>query len=824
MSAGRRAGGIAARMVVLALIFVVGAGSASLAAASSPAHAADIISLCPMTLPSESSVPPGNGVDSVFSNQNLIGAPANTSGSGTIPKYASNVSDMTEATMANMNLYEVAGLRGGDYVTTTHKPVSMLKGQHTAGWMLEKGRDCSLMPFLWTALGNVINSGKNMVLQGIIALKDVAFSGSPFQFLYDKAAGPLAALVTGFVFPMYAIMIGLLGINVLITAVKGKGLRGAMGQILMTFTTLILLAVLYANSANVFTTLAKIGDEVVGTVNSVVADTLLQGLTSDGDPATDVCATGPSLSGKDNIGLRRTNCIIADGLSYTPWALGQYGNTIMDAEYSTVGLDANPSYYDQTAYMTYGDNTGTGHYIKDTDYDKLKDPDSNRLMAVPCYVNWKGCNVTRAYVLTQLSGPSLVNGVKTHDMQEACFDRGADRAYTDSGGKGGAEDGKRNDETSDDDDDDYGIYQTGPYGKQYALYVAQCYPTFAQYRALDTSPAAYAFHGDQASNRLSQAFISLIGAAVTGFAVAILCLMVLIWHARLFGLFFVGPLKLLVASMGGKSHMAQEWFTAVGFAYAMRILYGIAVTFVVLLVVWVFQTNDPVALKLIYLALILWSFFKMIGKVQESLQVSSSPGGGDGGDRVARGAAQGAKKGAGIAGTAAIGGAAGIIGGSVAGKRAAGNTLRTMKTNKQKRTTETTKRRDSRMGQLSAGQSKSLETARESGAKPRAINKQKQEIAKANLGQRFDGKRAPRTRSAGVRAGWAAQSVARGAGHTARGVRYAVVVPKATVSGATQAARSRQNALRARRYGLDLRATGRPGASPQRPPQDPSGR
>lgn len=462
-------------------------------------------------------------------------------------------------------------------------------------------KSCSLVNWMWTQVANAIVFVKNGLLQGIIALKEAATGTNPLAWLYENADTPVAALFVEFAVPMGVGMLIVLAIAVALKSTLAKGFRAALGTALAALLILVALGAVYADSSDGFKLIADVADQTTAAINDGLSEVLLESTVAAGG-----FCEAPLDSDAGEIGQRITSCVLADALAYTPWALGEFG-----------AAGQQPIAWPEDVLI-----------------QPAPGPEDVDRRIVPCYVNYQGCEEVRSYLLTQWAAPESVGGIVPREQMGACVLA----VWI----------------TADLEDDFEQLTRLG----------ATCSPMYATYQNIAEQSYASTFQGVNSMNRVMQALMALIGTIITGGAVALLAVLVLIWHARTFGLWLIGPLKLVAALWPGKAHMAREWATGLGFTWAARVAYGITLTLSVLTTSWVFSSDQPSALKLVWLVIILYAFFKMVTKVQESLQTNSSAQ--DVG-RVQRGAtvAAGVAAGAGVrsytAGRGGAGGAAAAV-------------------------------------------------------------------------------------------------------------------------------------------------------------------
>ena len=131
---------------------------------------------------------------------------------------------------------------------------------------------------------------------------------------------------------------------------------------------------------------------------------------------------------------------------------------------------------------------------------------------------------------------------------------------------------------------------------------------------------AQAYAGDVGIARVTQAFSSLIGTAITAVPVLITGIITMAWIALTFALYITGPFKLAFATYTGKAKMAKEWAGDLVHAWASRLAYGILLSLTILIIAWMLASTLSFGLRLVWLGVILFFFFKLVQKVQELIR------------------------------------------------------------------------------------------------------------------------------------------------------------------------------------------------------------
>ena len=149
-----------------------------------------------------------------------------------------------------------------------------------------------------------------------------------------------------------------------------------------------------------------------------------------------------------------------------------------------------------------------------------------------------------------------------------------------------------------------------------------CSPMYRVFKALSESnvTTAQAYAGDVGIARVTQAFSSLIGTAVTAVPVLITGIITMAWIALTFALYITGPFKLAFATYTGKAKMAKEWAGDLVHAWASRLAYGILLSLTILIIAWMLASTLSFGLRLLWLGVILFFFWKLVQKVQELIR------------------------------------------------------------------------------------------------------------------------------------------------------------------------------------------------------------
>ena len=149
-----------------------------------------------------------------------------------------------------------------------------------------------------------------------------------------------------------------------------------------------------------------------------------------------------------------------------------------------------------------------------------------------------------------------------------------------------------------------------------------CSPMYRVFKALSESnvTTAQAYAGDVGISRVTQALSSLIGTAVAAVPVLITGIITMAWIALTFALYITGPFKLAFATYTGKAKMAKEWAGDLVHAWASRLAYGILLSLTILIIAWMLASTMSFGLRLVWLGVILFFFWKLVQKVQELIR------------------------------------------------------------------------------------------------------------------------------------------------------------------------------------------------------------
>ena len=538
--------------------------------------------ICGIVNPSEPWEAVGDGPESWMSNRNLAGAkqiaPIQVDSTGQAFTAAQPATAVVPDTMDQLpalppgdyTLYEVSGLRGLSWWTI---PLDV-----------DGTRNCNLWNYVWSQAGNLIFTVSKTVLQVTIAIKEAAAADDPLKFLYDESGGAVSTVFAVFFIPVASLMFILAGLWAGINALRHRGIRAALGAAGVAAGIIALAGFAYTattGGSNGFRSIAGTVDTAISQVNAVATNALFDGLTKDSGACT--LPDGPASAIR---GQRITSCVLADALAYRPWAIGQFG-----------GAGAAPIHLPGD-WTTVTPGPDGAIPIEALRAEK----------ALPCYVDAVGdCQDLRTYLIAQHGGVQIGDTPSGQNGYLKCS-ASAVQAFTDSPAwmliKAAAEDNNQS---------------TTPI--TLALSSA-CSPMYRVFKALGESnlTTAQAYAGDVGISRVTQAFSSLIGTAVAAVPVLITGIITMAWIALTFALYITGPFKLAFATYTGKAKMAKEWAGDLVHAWASRLAYGILLSLTILIIAWMLASTLSFGLRLVWLGVILFFFWKLVQKVQEMIR------------------------------------------------------------------------------------------------------------------------------------------------------------------------------------------------------------
>ena len=578
---------VAASALVVAGSVLLGAAGTVMASTSSAN--ADILGIsgsvqdwiCGIVNPREPWEGVGDGPESWMSNRNLAGAeqiaPIHVDAAGQAFTAVAPAADVIPATMDQLpalppgdyTLYEVAGLRGLSWWTI---PLNV-----------DGTRNCSLWNYVWSQAANLIFTGTKIALQVTISIKEAAAADDPLQFLYDESGGAVSTVFTVFFIPIASLMFILAGVWAGINAMRRKGIRAALGAAAVAAGIIALAGFAYtatADGTTGFRSIAATVDTAISQVNAVATNALFDELAT-GSGAC-ILPDGPSSVVR---GQRLTSCILADSLAYRPWSIGQFGGA---------GATPIPVPGDWTVVTPGADGA--------IPVDALREEN-----ALPCYVDVGDCQDLRTYLIAQHGGVQIGDTLSGQNGYLTCSAT-ATQAFTnspawmlikDTVGDSGA--------------------STAPI--TLALSSA-CSPMYRVFKALSESnvTTAQAYAGDVGISRVTQALSSLVGTAVAAVPVLITGIITMAWIALTFALYITGPFKLAFATYTGKAKIAKEWAGDLVHAWASRLAYGILLSLTILIIAWMLAATMSFGLRLLWLGVILFFFWKLVQKVQELIR------------------------------------------------------------------------------------------------------------------------------------------------------------------------------------------------------------
>ena len=579
--------------------------------------------ICGIVNPSEPWEGVGDGPESWMSNRNLAAAkqvaPIHVDAAGQAFSAVAPATDVIPDTMDQLpalppgdyTLYEVAGLRGLSWWTI---PLNV-----------DGTRNCSLWNYVWSQAGNLIFTISKTALQVTISIKEAAAADDPLKFLYDESGGAVSTVFAVFFVPIASLMFILAGIWAGINALRRKGIRAALGAAAVAAGIMALAGFAYtatADGTNGFRSIAGTVDTAISQVNAVATNAMFDDLAEESGACT--LPDGPASAIR---GQRITSCVLADALAYRPWAIGQFGGA---------GAGPIPVPGDWTVVTPGADGVIPIEALREE-------------KALPCYVAAVGdCQDLRTYLIAQHGGVQIGENLSGQNGYLKCS-ASAVRAFADSPAwmllTSVAED-------------------NGQSSAPLRLAVSSaCSPMYRVFKALSESnvTTAQAYAGDVGISRVTQAFSSLIGTAVTAVPVLITGIITMAWIALTFALYITGPFKLAFATYTGKAKMAKEWAGDLVHAWASRLAYGIVLSLTILIIAWMLASTISFGLRLVWLGVILFFFWKLVQKVQELIRPGAASIAPNLAGDVQRRAAGGAKTVTRTATRSTVGAGAGVI-------------------------------------------------------------------------------------------------------------------------------------------------------------------
>lgn len=472
-------------------------------------------------------------------------------------------------------LYELAGLRGLSWWTIPVAPDGTT-------------RSCDLWNYMFSQMGNGIFTLNKLLLQIVISIKEAAAADDPLSFLYDGAGGAISTAFTMFFVPMAILALICTGMWVALAAVRGRGARATLGAAAAGAAVMVLGG--FAYGANVaggdtgFRAVSHIADGMISTVSAAATNALFDGFTN----GQGACAL-PTDGDNPARGQRTTSCVLADSLAYRPWAIGQFGSA---------GAAPIPLPDGWTVIAPAADGTIPSVAIADEH-------------TLPCYVDFDNCGTDlRTYLIAQHGGLQVGDRLSG---QNGYFQCSAGMVKTFAAALPWAS-------------------LDSSEGSAIALLVSTpCSPMYRVFQVLVASDqrTAAAYAGDVGIARMSQATSSLIGTVVVGIPILVIAVITMGWIAYTFALWISGPFKLGFAVYVGKVKIAREWLGDLMYAWLARLAYGIVLSLTILIVAWMMAADLSFGMRLLWLGIILYCFWKLIGKVQELIRPESASDGND---------------------------------------------------------------------------------------------------------------------------------------------------------------------------------------------------
>ena len=543
--------------------------------------------ICGIVSPTEPWETVGDGPESLISNRNLAGftPPPTivvTAAGERITR--DQVSTEAPASMVDVpalpagqpaTLYELAGLRGLSWWTIPIAPDGTT-------------RSCDLWNYMFSQMGNGIFTLNKLLLQVVISIKEAAAADDPLAFLYDGAGGAISTAFTMFFVPMAILALICTGMWVALSAVRGRGARATLGAAAAGAAVMVLGG--FAYGANVaggdtgFRAVSHVADGMISTVSAAATNALFDGFTN----GQGACAL-PTDGDNPARGQRTTSCVLADSLAYRPWAIGQFG---------AAGAARIPLPDGWTVVAPAADGTIPAAAIAGEH-------------TLPCYVDFDECGADlRTYLIAQHGGLQVGDRLSGQNGYFQCT-AGMVKTFADALPWASLDSSE---------------------GAAITLLVSTpCSPMYRVFQILVASDqrTAAAYAGDVGIARMSQATSSLIGTVVVGIPILVIAVITMGWIAYTFALWISGPFKLGFAVYVGKVKIAREWLGDLMYAWLARLAYGIVLSLTILIVAWMMAADLSFGMRLLWLGIILYCFWKLIGKVQELIRPESASAGND---------------------------------------------------------------------------------------------------------------------------------------------------------------------------------------------------
>lgn len=537
--------------------------------------------ICSFTRPDLTGESVGTGPESMFPARNfgqVKGLPPNAS-ANSVPANSDQAGNFDRLgpnnSLDNYTLFEISGLRGLKFVNWQKNAT----GEEV----------CSIMPWVSVTSGNMVMSLNTYLLQGVIMLKEISQSGRPFEFLYNRTIPLIDALFNYLFLPAAALMFTIAGIGMIFRGVgSGRGFREAIGEAGGVAAVLIfgglffggLSAASWSNpGTSGFFILGSTIDQGASAINSAIAETSFTALELTGEGS--MCKAPqpvPAAPGQDAAftaaapGQRFSSCILAEGLAYRPWALGQFGAA------------GNKPIAGSEKVTRFGDPRVGG------DQNKVKAKDDAAGQGLPCYNNYGGCTDMRTYLISQEGGPSF------EASRRKCMNSKDDFAH---------------------------LVQCDPY-HAVANQLTLREKSTKDGELNEAAGITRSYNGSGRFPHLTQALVALIATVITGIGISIVSVICLWWQFMLLVLFWTGVVRLLFAAFPGKASGAVEYAKDFGQAFVMRILYGLLSLFMIAGIVLIFGASMAMGLKLLFTGLLLFGLFRSVRKLEERFKVQGS--------------------------------------------------------------------------------------------------------------------------------------------------------------------------------------------------------
>ena len=405
-------------------------------------------------------------------------------------------------------LYEIAGLRGLSWWTI---PLNV-----------DGTRNCNLWNYVWSQAGNLIFTVSKTALQVTISIKEAAAADDPLKFLYDESGGAVSTVFAVFFVPIAILDVHPrrhLGGHQRVAPQRHPG-RSRRGRGRRRHHRAGRIRLHRDRRRHQRVPQPSRERSTPRSPRSTPSPPTPCSTTSPRTAGPAPCPTGrPARSAGNGI----TSCVLADALAYRPWAIGQFGGA---------GAGPIPLPGDWTVVTPGADGAIPIEALREE-------------KALPCYVAAVGdCQDLRTYLIAQHGGVQIGDTLSGQNGYLKCA-ASATQAFTDSPAwmliKTAAE-------------------ESGESTAPLVLALSSaCSPMYRVFRALSESnvTTAQAYAGDVGIARVTQAFSSLIGTAVTAVPVLITGIITMAWIALTFALYITGPVQAGLRDLHRQSENGQ---------------------------------------------------------------------------------------------------------------------------------------------------------------------------------------------------------------------------------------------------------------------------